>query len=79
MSRWASAVEAVEKSVKPEEQLTKKAKGGGKSGGTQDTKLLLQLEARMREREASDDHFKGPTGHPVFLAIKEATTKYEKL
>eukprot|EP00959_Pyramimonas_sp_CCMP1952_P445145 9321058-Pyramimonas_sp.AAC.1 len=37
------------------------------------------METRMREREASDMHFKGPAGHPVFLAIKEATTKQETL
>ena len=77
MSKWLGAVEQVEAGAEGGRQ--KAARGNGRGNDGKEKKLLLQLEARMREREASDCHFKGPTGHPVFLALKEATKKYEKL
>ena len=39
-------------------------------------KLLLQLEARMREREASDLHYKFPEDHSIIIAMKKDITQY---
>jgi hypothetical protein len=78
MSAWLDLVMAQEMSQGQAPERKKQNKGAGRGTGTQERKLLLQMEARMREREASVMHFKGPSGHPVFLAIKESTTKYEE-
>eukprot|EP00959_Pyramimonas_sp_CCMP1952_P211187 4419678-Pyramimonas_sp.AAC.1 len=61
MSKWLKAAQEAEPIQVPAKQPRKE-----KTDTSQlEKKLTLQLEARMREREASDVHFKSPSGHPV--------------
>ena len=40
-------------------------------------KLTMQLEARMREQEAGDSHFRCPSGHPVIMEMSNAGQQYD--
>eukprot|EP00959_Pyramimonas_sp_CCMP1952_P156149 3265763-Pyramimonas_sp.AAC.1 len=77
VSAWLGSIQALESTQPPERK--KQNKGGGRGSEGQERKLLLQLEARMRERETIDMHFKDPTGHPVLLSIKASTIRYDEL
>eukprot|EP00959_Pyramimonas_sp_CCMP1952_P396572 8308887-Pyramimonas_sp.AAC.1 len=60
---------------KEENRPTRGRKETTETSGTE-KKRMLQLEARMREREANDTHLKSPAGRPVPKKMPAATSDF---